>query len=116
MATIADARRIVAALPGTHASDPDEPGVGFSVDAGSKPKGFAWSWMKRVQEKKPRVPQPGVLAVRVAGEGEKQSLIAAEPDVFFTEPHYANFPAVLVRLEAIEPDELSELLTDAWRL
>ena len=42
-------------------------------------------------------------------------LIAASPDVFFTEPHYNGFPAVLVRLAAIAPDELEELLIDGWR-
>jgi hypothetical protein len=35
--------------------------------------------------------------------------------VFFTEPHYNGFPAVLVRLAAIDVDQLAELLTDAWR-
>jgi len=42
-------------------------------------------------------------------------LIAADPEKFFTEPHYNGFPAVLVRLPAIDDEELAELLTDAWR-
>ena len=41
---------------------------------------------------------------------DKQSLIAADPDKFFTEPHYNGFPAILVRLPAIEVAELDELL------
>ena len=53
--------------------------------------------------------------MRVSGEEEKQALIAADPDKFFTEPHYNGYPAVLVRLAAIDEDELTELLTDAWR-
>jgi hypothetical protein len=36
--------------------------------------------------------------------------------VYFTEPHYDGYPAILVRLAAIDPVELEELLTDAWRL
>ena len=64
----------------------------------------------------PRVANPNVLAIRVAGEKEKQFLISAVPDVFFTEPHYNGFPAVLVRLEAIGPEELRELLLEAWRI
>lgn len=40
----------------------------------------------------------------------------ATPDKFFTVPHYNGFPAVLVRLAAIDTDELTELLTTAWRL
>ena len=53
--------------------------------------------------------------MRVSGEEEKAVLIAADPEKFFTEPHYNGYPAVLVRLDAIDEDELAELLTDAWR-
>jgi hypothetical protein len=79
-------------------------------------KGLAWTWLERAGGKGPRVPNPSVLAVRVSGSVEKEELLASEPDIFFTEPHYNGYPAVLVRLDAIEPDELRELLTDAWRL
>jgi len=48
------------------------------------------------------VPNPEVLAVRVASLAEKDELIAADPEKFFTEPHYNGFPAVLVRLPAID--------------
>jgi hypothetical protein len=72
--------------------------------------------MERIDPKKTRVARLDVLAIRVANEGEKQSLIAAEPDVFFTEPHYNGFPAILVRLEKVSIDELTEILTDAWRV
>ena len=73
-------------------------------------------WAERLDPKKPRIANPGVLAIRVAGEEEKQFLIGAVPDVFFTEPHYNGFPAVLVRLEAIELEQLRELLLDGWRI
>ncbi len=42
-------------------------------------------------------------------------LLASDDHKFFTEPHYKGFPAVLVRLAAIEVDELEELILDAWR-
>ena len=42
-------------------------------------------------------------------------LLKSDPEKFFTEPHYNGFPAILVRLPAIDVDELAELLTDAWR-
>ena len=71
--------------------------------------------MERVAPKKPRVRRPDVLAIRVSGEAEKQSLIDADPAVYFTDDHYRGYPAVLVRLPAIEVDELRELLTDGWR-
>jgi hypothetical protein len=34
---------------------------------------------------------------------------------FFTEPHYSGYPAVLVRLDAVDEDELEDLLIEAWR-
>ena len=39
-----------------------------------------------------------------------------DPAAFFTEPHYDGFPAILVRLAAIDPDLLAKLLTDGWRI
>jgi hypothetical protein len=61
------------------------------------------------------VPNPGVLAVRVANLGQKDALIAAEPKKFFTEPHYNGFPAILVRLDAVTKSDLEVLLAEAWR-
>ena len=80
-----------------------------------KLKGFAWVWMERIDPKKPRVANPGVLAVRVANVGEKDTLVSVEPRKFFTEPHYNGFPAVLVRLAAVKVPELRILLEAAWR-
>ncbi len=74
-----------------------------------------WVWMERVQPNRPRVANADVAAVRVANEADKQMLIASDPERFFTEPHYNGFPAVLVRLAAIDVDELEELLIDVWR-
>ena len=108
--TADDVHRIALALP--HASR-DGSKISYLVDGG---KAFAWTWKKRIHEKRARVEQLDVFAVRVSGEEEKAVLIAADPDRFFTEPHYNGYPAVLVRLEAIDEDELTELLTDAWRL
>ena len=62
-----------------------------------------------------RIREPGVLVVWCADEAEKDFLIRAEPEKFFTIPHYDGHPSVLVRLDAVERDELTELLTDAWR-
>jgi hypothetical protein len=106
MASQADVRRIALALPETA----EEGGFHFSV-AG---KGFAWVWMERLEPKKPRVPNPEVIAVRVANELEKQALLSLDTKAFFTEPHYDGYPAVLVRLPAIDPGLLEKVLTDAW--
>jgi hypothetical protein len=112
MATRADVRRIALKLPETEEA---EGHFAFSVRNKSKLKGFAWVWMERIEPKKPRVPNPGVLAVRVASLAEKDLLISMEPAKFFTEPHYNGFPAVLVKLAAVSVPDLRELLKAAWR-
>jgi len=112
MATQADVRRIALALPDTE-EDPNR--FAFSVRNKGKLKGFAWVWMERINPKKPRVPQPAVVAVRVASLVDKDFLLRADPAKFFTEPHYDGFPAILVRLAAITPRELEPLIVDAWR-
>lgn len=107
MATQADVRRIALSLPEAREAG----GFAFSV-AG---KAFAWVWMERVQPKQPRVPNPEVIAVRVANELEKQALLSLDAGIFFTEPHYDGYAAVLVRLPAIGVELLEKVLTDAWR-
>lgn len=95
-----DVRRIASALPGTI----ERPSYGTP----------AWrvkdKWFARIHE------QPEVLVLWCADEGEKQALITGEPDKFFTTPHYDGHRLVLVRLTAIDVDELTELITDSWRL
>ena len=113
MADQDDVRRIALALPET-VEDNDR--FAFSVLNKGKSKGICWVWNERTQEKQPKVPNPEVLAVRVAGEGAKAELLAADPEVFFTEPHYNGFPAILVRLAAIGEEELRELILDGWRI
>lgn len=112
MATRDDVRRIALALPGT---EEEADHFAFSVRGRGKPKGFAWVWMERVAPKRPRVPNPGVLAVRVPNLAQKDLLLAADPAKFFTEPHYDGFPAVLVRLDAVSVADLEALLPAAWR-
>ena len=62
-----------------------------------------------------RIREPGVLVLRLIDEGEKDFLIRAEPAKFLSTPHYDGHPSVLVRLEAVDREELRELLADAWR-
>jgi hypothetical protein len=107
-----DVRRIALALPGTVEG---EEKFAFSVEAEGQQKGFAWVWMERIVPGKPRVPRPDVLAVRVKDQAEKAALLAGDPELFFTEPHYNGFPAVLVRLPKATRGQLQKLLEDAWR-
>jgi hypothetical protein len=59
---------------------------------------------------------PDALVLRVSDLGEREALLQGQPDVFFTTPHYDGYPYVLVRLEAVDPVELGELLEEAWRV
>jgi hypothetical protein len=112
MATRADVRRIALSFPET---EEGKDHFAFSVRNKGKLKGFAWVWLERIEPKKPRVPNPGVLAVRVANLNQKDLIIAAGPTKYFTEPHYNGFPAVLVRLAEVSVGELRPLLEEAWR-
>lgn len=95
-----DVRRVALSLPET-AEKPYNRLPGFRV----RQRLFA-----RVHE------QPGVIMVGLADLGEKESLISAEPAKYFATEHYDGYPAVLVRLAEIDLDELTELVTESWRL
>ena len=112
MADREDVRRTALALPETSEA---EDHFAFSVLNKGKQKGFVWAWNERVEPKKPKVPRADVVAVRVADQWEKEAMLAADGEKFFTEPHYNGFPDILVRLPLIDPDELQELILDAWR-
>jgi hypothetical protein len=44
----------------------------------------------------------------------KEALLADDPSVYFTTPHFDGYPAVLVRLEEIGIEDLEELVVEAW--
>lgn len=112
MADLNDLHKIALSLPETT----QEAGkIAYGVLNKGKPKGIAWVWLERIDPKKARVPNPAVIAIRVRNTLEKEMLIEAQPTKFFTEPHYNGFPAILVRLAAVDVDELEALLITAWR-
>jgi len=88
--------------------------LGFDAQRRTSRRDIAWSWKMRIDPRRARVPNTDVFGVRVADQSVKEELLAADPDVYFTEPHHGGYPAVLVRLEAVGADELGELLTDSW--
>src|SRR5262249_60880554 len=59
---------------------------------------------------------PDAFFVRCAGLEERNGLPQAEPGKFFITPHYSGYPAVLVRLSQVDLDEMTELVTESWRL
>ena len=44
----------------------------------------------------------------------KEALLADDPDVFFTTPHFDGYPAILVRLDRIGAEDLNEVIVEAW--
>ncbi len=86
------------------------PGVEVSTSYGTPSLKCSGKFMCRLRT------DPDALALRVIDMGEREALLQGQPDVFFTTPHYDGHPFVLVRLEAVDPVELAELLQDAWRL
>ncbi len=113
MATWTDVERLAGALP--EVTEGTSYGNRAWKIAGQT---FVWARPLGVKDRADlggAVPEGEVLAVRVAGEGEKAELLAAEPGVCFTVPHFEGHAAVLVRLGDVDVDLLTELVTDAWR-
>lgn len=69
-------------------------------------RGKLFAWRARERD-------GGGLAVRVDRD-EKQLILDANPDVYFSSPHYHGYPGVQIRLELIDRNELRERLEDAW--
>ena len=59
-------------------------------------------------------PDGPILGARVEHLIAKEALLADDPDVFFTTPHFDGYPAVLVRLEEIAIEDLEEVIVEAW--
>jgi len=112
VATWDDVRRIALALPETneklshgHAS--------WRV----KDKGFVWERPLRNSDLKALgagAPDGPILGARVEHLIAKEALLADDPDVFFTIPHFDGYPAVLVRLDRIGLEDLDEVIVEAW--
>jgi hypothetical protein len=82
-----------------------------------KDKGFVWERPLRradLEALGDDAPDGPILGVRVEHLMAKEALLADEPDVYFTTPHFDGYPAVLVRLDAIAVEDLDELIVEAW--
>ena len=82
-----------------------------------KNKLFVWERPLRKSDRDAlgdEAPEGPILAARVEHEIAKQALLADDPGVFFTTPHFDGYPIVLVRLDRISADDLREVVTEAW--
>jgi len=112
VATWDDVRRIALALPETSERT--------SRDLRRwevKDKGFVWERPLRRADYEAlgdAAPDGPILGARVEHLVAKEALLADDPDVFFTTPHFDGYPAVLVRLDRIGPEDLEEVIVEAW--
>ena len=45
---------------------------------------------------------------------EKEAVLAAHPDAFFTIPHFDGYSAVLIQLRVVSAQALRDAVTDGW--
>jgi hypothetical protein len=82
-----------------------------------KDKGFVWERPLRRSDLEAlgdAAPDGPILGARVEHLVAKEALLADDPNVFFTTPHFDGYPAVLVRLDEIAMDDLEEVIVEAW--
>jgi hypothetical protein len=112
MASWRDVRRLALALPDTS----ERTSYGNPAWA-VRDKPFAWERPLRAADIAAlgdNAPKGAILGIRTDGLEMKKALIASDPTVFFTTPHFDGYAAVLIRLGKITPAKLERVLVDAW--
>ncbi|HEX4720112.1 MAG TPA: hypothetical protein VH300_16435 [Thermoleophilaceae bacterium] len=113
MATWEDVSRLALALPEA---------VGGSTYGGNrawtvKKKMFVWERPLRKRDLKAlgdSAPDGPILGAKVEHLIAKEALLADDPEVFFTIPHFDGYAAVLIRLPEIDTEILEEVIAEAW--
>ncbi len=112
MASWADVERLALALP--------ETAEGSSRGLRQwRVKGKAFVWDRPLRDKELEAlgelaPEGPILAVWVEDLGAKEALLADDSGSYFTTSHFDGYAIVLARLEEVDPEELRELVVEAW--
>jgi hypothetical protein len=107
-----DVRRLALALPETSEET--------SRDLASwRVRGKPFVWERPLRKSDLRAlgdaaPTGPILGARVEHLVAKEAMLADDPGVFFTTPHFDGYPAVLVRLHEISVADLEEVIVEAW--
>lgn len=112
MASWTDVERLALGLPETAEGTSRELRV-WQV----KGKTFVWDRPLRPKEVEALggdAPEGPILAAWVEDLGAKQAMLADDPGVYFTTPHFDNYAIVLARLQRLGAEELRELVVEAW--
>jgi hypothetical protein len=82
-----------------------------------KDKGFVWERPLRradLEALGDDAPDGPILGARVEHLVAKEALLAGDPAVYFTTPHFDGYPAILVRLDRVGLEDLREVIVEAW--
>jgi hypothetical protein len=112
VATWDDVRRLALALPET-SERTSRNLLSWQV----RKKGFVWERPLRSADRRALgddAPRGPILGARVEHLIAKEALLADDPELFFTTPHFDGYPAVLVRLDRIDVEDLEEVVVEAW--
>jgi hypothetical protein len=107
-----DVRRIVEGLP-----DVEEHTAWGHAFWRVHGKGFVWDRPlrnKEIEALGDAAPDGPILGARVEDLLAKEALLADDPEVFFTTPHFDGYPAVLVKLDSVSLEILEEVIVEAW--
>jgi hypothetical protein len=113
MASWEDVSRIALALPETIEVESGQSLRQWKV----RDKGFVWERPLRradLEALGDAARLGPILGAQVPDLGAKEALLADDPGVYFTTPHFNGYAAVLVRLGEIAVPDLAELVVEAW--
>ena len=114
MATWKDVSRLALALP-----DAEEGATGHGGHRGWRVSKKLFVWERPLRKTDlaalgDAAPTGPILGARTEHLVAKEALLADDPGIFFTTPHFDGYPAVLIRLPEIDLELLEEVVTEAW--